>query len=138
MKYLVTLALMLCFSMNAFAWGNTHSSWSGSHSTWQKPQKNCPAKPVTIQTACDLKSYAASAVGSSAFSFFQGYVVSAFRTLKYPVLSCSYVGTDQAAVAAAIAYLNKVSAQQCAAITAANAMQNAFEAAGLVSCVGAD
>lgn len=137
MKYLVLIALALCFSTNAFAWDHTRSSWGGSHYA-QTPTKNCPAKPITIQTACDLKSYATSTVGSSAFSFFQGYVVSAFRTLKYPVLSCSYVGTDQAAVAAAIAYLNNVSAQQCTTITATNVMQKAFEAAGLVSCVGAD
>ncbi|MBK8814086.1 MAG: hypothetical protein IPN42_00520 [Methylococcaceae bacterium] len=134
MKHTVMIVLMACFSMNAFAWTSTHSAWDNDSYSYVKKRRSCPAKPVTIQTACDLKSYAASTPGSTAYGFFQGYVVSAFRTQQPLQPTCSYTGTDQQAIDAAIAFLNTISTQQCATITATAALNNAFEAASLVSC----
>lgn len=134
MKHTVMITLMACFSMNAFAWTATHSTWGNDSHSSVKTRRSCPAKPVTIQTACDLKSYAASAPGTTAYSFFQGYVVSAFRTQQPLLPTCSYSGTDQQAIDAAVAFLNTISTQQCATIPATTALNNAFEAASLVSC----
>jgi hypothetical protein len=133
MKYLALIALLLSFSTNAFAWFKTNSTWYGGTPTWQKPTY-CSTKPVTIQTACDLKSYAASPAGSTAFGFYQGYVVSAFRTLKPRNPVCIYSGTDQQAISAATTYLSTVTTQKCPTISATDAMHNAFEAASLVFC----
>ena len=127
MKNLILVALTMCFSMSAIAWDQDYS-------TRHKKYGSCSTKPVTIQTACDLKSYAASPAGTNAYSFFQGYVVSAFRTQSPTLLGCAYSGTDQQAISAAIAYLNTISLQQCAAINATDALIKAFETANLIAC----
>jgi hypothetical protein len=134
MKSLALAVLTTCFSISAFASSATGSSWEQNYSTRHKTHGSCSTKPVTIQTACDLKSYAASAPSTTSFSFFQGYVISAFRTQQPLLAGCPFSGTDQQAVAAAIAYLNTITPQQCAAIPATDALNKAFEAGNLVSC----
>ncbi len=136
MKFIVAIALMASFSMNAFAWTTSASSWSNDSSRTIKKRRSCPTKPVTIQTACDLKSYAASAPGTTGYSFFQGYVVSAFRIQQPLQPQCVYSANDQQVIDAAVAYLATISPQQCAAIIVTDALNKAFELTGLVSCSG--
>ena len=134
MKLLAVAVFLTSISINAFAWTTNNAEWEQQHSSNNKTQGNCSTKPVTIQTACDLKSYAASAPGTTGFGFFQGYVISAFRTQQPTLSGCAFSGTDQQAIAAAIAYLKTVSSQQCAAIRAADALNTAFVNSGLISC----
>ena len=93
----------------------------------------CQPRP-TFETACDLKRFAASPVGTPAFGFFQGYVVGAFRTLTPRNPRCVYEGSDEQAVGSSVTYLGRVSLQQCPGITATDAMHNSFEDGLLVSC----
>lgn len=115
MKYLLVLLMMLSFSVNASR-------------QQTRTYSRCSTKPVSIQTACDLKAYAASPAGTTAYGFFQGYVVGALRTSSAPSTYCSYSSTDQQAVTAAITYLKTITLNQCQTITAAEAIENAFNA----------